>query len=127
VTSSPRTGPMAPSGFDRLRTRVPDLEATSSGSHDSEGKRALFSSSSSEASDRPSVGSVTIDCQRCDERTVLSLAAGVRAATPAFVLSVGLGRGERESTLGLLRRHYGTFMRCPACGRASWTRFTVRV
>src|SRR4051794_10543278 len=122
------------STFDRVRTRVPTPErgqapmSTSAQpvGRDVEGKRALFSATGPEA-DVPSVGSVTIDCQRCAERTVMSPLAAARAALPSLLLSVGFGRGDRESTVGLIRRRYGAFLRCPACGRGSWTRLTVRL
>jgi len=125
--TTPRRTATATGRFDRLRTRVPDLDTARPTLHDIEGKRALFSSSSPETNDAPPVGSVTVDCSRCDDRTVLSLASAVRAAIPAFVLSIGLGHGERESTIGFFRRPFGTFMRCPSCGRGSWTRVTVRL
>jgi hypothetical protein len=53
--------------------------------------------------------------------------AAVRAAFPSLLLSVDVGHGDRESTVGLIRRRYGAFLRCPACRRASWARLTVRV
>lgn len=115
--------------FDRVRTRTPDVEPAATVTpvgRDAEGKRALFSATSPEA-DVPPVGVVTIDCGRCGERTVMSPLAAVWKTIPSLLLSVGLGRGERESTLGLFRRHYGAFLRCPSCGRGSWTRLTIRL
>jgi hypothetical protein len=119
----------APRGtFDRVRSRAPGADAPGSAVHDNEGKRALFSASAPEAADPPGgMGSVTVECGRCHERTVLSPTAALRAALPSVTLSLGIGRGDRESTVGVSRRRYGTFMRCPACGRASWTRVTVRL
>jgi hypothetical protein len=124
--------PPRANGFDRLRIRAGDAEpghpippSTAVG-RDSEGKRALFSATDPEA-DVPSVGAVIIDCSRCGERTRMSPVAAVWAAFPSFLLSVTIGRGERESTVGLVRREHGAFMRCPACGRGSWTRMTIRL
>lgn len=119
----------APKGFDRMRTRTPDVEpaalVTPVG-RDAEGKRALFSATDSE-SEVPPVGVVTIDCGRCGERTVMSPTAAAVATIPSLLLSVGIGRGDRESTFGLFRRHHGAFLRCPSCGRGSWTRLTIRL
>jgi hypothetical protein len=111
--------------FDRLRPRV-SPEETGSSLHDSEGKRALFSSNAPEA-ELPSTGSVSLECSRCAESTVLSPFAMVRTLIPSLVLSIGIGHGDGESTVGLVRRRHGAFMRCPACGRGSWTRITVRI
>jgi ribosomal protein S27AE len=126
--------PPRTNGFDRLRVRAGDAEpghpvtpgSPATVGRDAEGKRALFSATGPEA-DVPAVGSVTIECSRCGDRTVMSPIAAVRAAFPSFLLSVTIGRGDRESTLGWLRRDHGAFMRCPACGRGSWTRLTIRL
>lgn len=121
-------------GFDRLRVRTGAAAsgrtsatgaATAIG-RDAEGKRALFSSTGPDA-DVPNVGSVTIDCSRCGERTVMSPVAAALAAIPSLLLAVTVGRGERESTVGLFHRDHGAFMRCPSCGRGSWTRLTIRL
>jgi len=114
-------------GFDRLRQRQPGAEPTplaSSIATDAQGKRALFSSIEHE---RPVGAGITIECSRCGETTRLTPAAALRAAFPAVHLSVVVGRGDHESTLGLIRRRYGSWLRCPACGRGAWTRVTVRV
>lgn len=124
--SAPKT--RTATGLDRVRTRIPSAEPAVPSSHDTQGKRALFSSSSPEAELPGPAGSVTLECSRCGDRTALSPAAAVRAAFPSLMLSIGIGRGERESTVGVLRRRrYGAFLRCPACGRGSWTRLTVRL
>lgn len=112
--------------FDRVRSRQPTAELAAPAQHDNEGKRALFSSTAPEA-DVPSVGSVTVECSRCHEVTVLGPSAAMRTALPSLLLSIGLGRGDHESTVGLVRRRHGAFLRCPACGRGSWTRLTVRL
>lgn len=116
------------SRFDRVRARTPDVEpvAITPVGRDAEGKRALFSATDPEG-DVPPVGVVTIECARCNERTVMSPLSAAWAALPSLLLSVGVGRGDRESTLGLFRRHYGAFLRCPSCGRGSWTRLTIHL
>lgn len=117
---------MTASGFDRLRPRHEGSVATTPvGTGDSEGKRALFSSADTE---RPVGAGITIECARCKRRTQISPAAALRAAFPALHLSLTLGYGERETTVGVLRnRKYGSWLRCPACGRAGWARVTVRL
>jgi hypothetical protein len=112
--------------FDRLAPRTPTADLAGSAHHDTEGKRALFSSTAPEV-DVPSVGSITVECSRCHEVTALSPMAAARTALPSLVLSIGVGRGDRESTVGIVRRRNGAFLRCPACGRGSWTRLTVRL
>ena len=120
--TTPKTSP----GFDRIRPRSPEVETAAVRPRDAEGKRALFSATEGER-DLPGVGSISVECQRCGERTVLSPMAAVRAAFPSLLLSVDVGHGERESTVGLIRRRYGAFLRCPACRRPSWARLSVRV
>ena len=126
--------PPRTSRFDRVRVRAGDAEPghpVPSGSavavgRDAEGKRALFSATGPDA-DVPTVGSITIDCSRCGGRTVMSGFGAVLAAFPSLLLSVAIGRGDKESNVGLMRRHHGAFLRCPACGRGSWTRLTIRL
>jgi hypothetical protein len=114
---------MTVQGFDRLRPRVGAPESPSA--YDAEGKRALFSSSEAE---RPAGGCLVVDCSRCEQRTVLTAMGALRASFPALHLSIGIGRGGQETTFGLLpRRHYGSWLRCPACGHGSWVRVTVRL
>jgi hypothetical protein len=93
--------------------------------HDAQGKRALFSSAAETAS--PGVGSALIECSRCDERTVLGLAQALRAALPSLHLGLRIGRGDDVRTVTMLRHDYPTYMRCPACGRPSWVRFTLQI
>jgi hypothetical protein len=120
------TTPTRSGGFDRIRPRTPSTDAAAVRPRDAEGKRALFSATEGER-DLPGVGSFTVECQRCEERTVLSPMGAIRAAFPSLLLSVGVGHGDGESTVGLFRRHYGAFLRCPACRRPSWARLSVRV
>ena len=124
--------PPTTSRFDRVRVRDggaepghPVMPVATIG-RDAEGKRALFSATDPEA-DVPSIGTITIDCSRCAERTVMSPVAAAVAAFPSLLLSVTIGRGDRESTVGVVRREHGAFMRCPSCGRGSWTRLTIRL
>jgi hypothetical protein len=120
------TTPRPAGGFDRIRPRTPTPDPTATAPRDVQGKRALFSATDGER-DLPGAGSISVECQRCGERTVLSPMAAVRAAFPSLLLSVAVGHGERESTVGLLRRHYGAYLRCPACRRPSWARLSLRV
>jgi hypothetical protein len=116
------------SGFDRVRPRTTGHELLTGAQHDVEGKRALFSSSEApvkESRVSPTGSGVSIDCSRCARHTLLSPTAALRAAFPALHLSVGVRRGDRETTVGLLRRRHGSWLRCPACGRGSWVRVTV--
>ncbi|HET7529649.1 MAG TPA: hypothetical protein VFJ98_01690 [Mycobacteriales bacterium] len=126
MTAPTRTSRPATGGFDRIRPRTPAADPASTAARDSQGRRALFSATEGRR-DLPGAGSVTVDCERCGARTVLSPVAAMRAAFPSLLLSVAVGHGERESTVGVVRRHYGAFLRCPACRRASWVRLSVRV
>ena len=114
---------MSRTDFDRLRPRDAVTSPVTTVQRDTEGKRALFSPES----DAPIGGAITIECARCKRTTALTPTAALRAAFPALHLSVGLARGDSESTLGLFRRHYGSWLRCPACGRGSWARVTVHL
>jgi hypothetical protein len=116
------------SNFDRVRARSPLTSTpttTTEQGHDAQGKRALFSSAAESAA--PSVGSALVECSRCEERTVLGLAQALRAALPSLHLGVRIGHGEDIRSVSLLRRDYPTYMRCPACGRPSWVRFTLQI
>jgi hypothetical protein len=112
--------------FDRVRSRSGERATSSSSMHDIEGKRALFSSSAPEP-ERASLGSISVECARCAERTVLSPSAALRAAVPSLVLGIAVGRGDRESTISLRRSRYGAYLRCPACGQRAWARLTIRL
>lgn len=114
------------SDFDRVRPRSPrSVGANGALGHDAEGKRALFSSAAETAS--PGVGSALVECSRCDERTVLGLAQALRAALPSLHLGLRIGHGDDVRSVSLGKREYPTYMRCPACGRPSWVRFTLQV
>ena len=114
------------SGFDRVRPRTSrPMSKPTVVSHDAQGKRALFSSAADTAS--PGIGSALVECSRCDQRTVLGLAQAMRAAIPSLHLGIRLGHGEDVRSLSLIKREYPTYMRCPACGRPSWVRFTLQI
>jgi hypothetical protein len=113
------------SDFDRVRPRTPRPAAAAPGQGlDAQGKRALFSSTAEISA--PGIGSAMVECSRCDERTVLGLGKAVRAAFPSLHLGLRLGRGDDVRTISL-KSDYPTYMRCPACGRPSWVRFTVQI
>ena len=114
---------MTVSKFDRVRPRTVVPEAPQS--HDAQGKRALFSST--EGARPTGGGAIQIECSRCNQVTGLTPTAAMRAVFPAFHTSITVARGSRQTTLGLLRRRYGSWLRCPACGHGSWTRVTVRL
>jgi hypothetical protein len=112
-------------GFDRVRPRAPRPTAHApTQSHDAQGKRALFSSTETTA---PGMGSALVECSRCDERTVLRLGKALRAAVPSLHLGLRFGRGDDVRSFTMLKHDYPTYMRCPACGRPSWVRFTVQI
>jgi hypothetical protein len=118
-------------GFDRVRPRTPRPSSPAGTSvtagatvPDAEGKRALFSSADVE---QPGIGSVTVECSRCEQETVLSLAQALRAAWPSVHLALRLGHGSDVTVLGASGRAFPSYLRCPSCKRASWVRFTVRM
>jgi hypothetical protein len=113
-------------GFDRVRPRTTRAPvATSEVGLDTQGKRALFSSAADTAS--PSIGSALVECSRCQQRTVLGLAQALRAALPSLHLGLRIGHGDDVRAVGVVKRDYPSYMRCPACGRPSWVRFTLQV
>jgi predicted RNA-binding Zn-ribbon protein involved in translation (DUF1610 family) len=117
------------SRFDRVRPRPPRASTAPQSiidtPRDAEGKRALFSSGAEGAA--PAGGSVSVECSSCGETTVLSPAQAVRAALPSLHLGFAVGRRGASTTLGLTRRPYPSWMRCPACGRRTWVRVTLQV
>lgn len=102
-------------GFDRVRRRDPDATPGrvpgSAGLPDAEGKRALFS----RTTETPARGTVTVECSRCGQTSVLSASRGARLlASPGVHLPV-------------LRRDHPSFVRCPSCRRRSWVKLTLRL
>ncbi|HVY10690.1 MAG TPA: hypothetical protein VHB18_11180 [Mycobacteriales bacterium] len=111
--------------FDRVRPRTASAPAaTTPAAVDAEGKRALFSAATDVV--LPSVGSALVECSRCNERTVLGPMQAVRAALPSLHLGLRVSHGEEVVAIGI-PRDYPSYMRCPACNRPSWVRFTWQV
>lgn len=111
--------------FDRVRPRTVPRAAAPAAAVDAEGKRALFSSASEVSA--PGVGSALVECSRCGERTVLGPLRALRASIPSIHLALRVGHGDDVRSLGLGDREYPTYMRCPACNRPSWVRFTWQI
>jgi hypothetical protein len=96
------------SSFDRVRPRSAN---TDSGHIDTEGRRALFSVADPAP---PAFGSVSVECSRCHQLSVLGLRQVLRLALPSVYLPVVRGR-------------YPLWLRCPACRERAWTRVRLRV
>jgi hypothetical protein len=92
---------------------------------DALGKRALFTSAADVS--QPGIGSALVECSRCHARTVLGPMQALRAAIPSLHLGIRIGHGHDVRSVGVLKRDYPTYMRCPDCGRPSWVRFTVQI
>ena len=97
----------APS-LDRLAR--PAATTVGDGPPDADGRRALFST----AEQPPTIGTVTVACSACEERTVVSVLRAVRLAVPSLHLPG-------------LRPAPWSYMRCPACGRLEWVSLSVRL
>lgn len=97
----------APS-LDRLSR--PTATTVGDGPPDADGRRALFST----AEQPPTIGTVTVACSACEERTVVSVLRAVRLAVPSLHLPG-------------LRPAPWSYMRCPACGRLEWVSLSVRL
>ncbi len=101
---SPRRAP------DLGRLARPTRPAVTDGPPDADGRRALFST----AEQPPTIGTVTIACSGCEERTVVSLLRAVRLALPSVHLP-------------MVRPAPWSYMRCPACGHLEWVDLSVRL
>lgn len=110
--------------FDRVRPRTGPAAPPLQPAVDVEGKRALFSSAADVS--QPGVGSALVECSRCGERTVLSPMRALRASIPSLHLALRVGHGDDVHAIGA-HRDYPSYMRCPACSRPSWVRFTWQV
>ena|SRR5436190_19726094 len=99
-------------GLDRVRPRSPKAPpaASTSDIRDSDGKRALFSVAETEPS--PAFGSVTIECAKCGEPSVLSPGQGLRALVPSVHFP-------------FVKRDNPSYMKCPACAKFTWVRVSV--
>jgi hypothetical protein len=100
--------------FDRVRPRSPHAGAVPAAdgtpAYDGDGRRVLFTPEES----APALGAVSIECSGCRRRTALGLSAAIRAMLPSLYLP-------------LPRRRYDWWLRCPACGRRTWTNVAVRL
>jgi predicted RNA-binding Zn-ribbon protein involved in translation (DUF1610 family) len=113
---------MSPSGgFDRLPRRPPPVvdgrrpPADADEPIDQAGKRALFSAvpAAAEGSE-PAFGAVTFHCSACGAATVQPAIQALRSLVPSLHLPI-------------LRRRYPSWARCPACGKRTWLRLSVRL
>ena len=96
--------------FDRLKPRQVGQDRPSPAQTDNEGKRALFST----ATPKPAFGSVTVECSACSATSVLTpFKAGRLLMTTVHAPG--------------LRRSHVSWVRCPACGKRSWSRLKLRV
>jgi hypothetical protein len=102
------------SGLDRVRKRTPEPSPAVAVSElrDQDGKRALFSLTPEAKS--TAFGSVTIHCGSCGAESVLTPLQALRTAMPSFHLLI-------------VRRQYPSYLRCPACGKFSWTRLAIQL
>lgn len=103
----------ADSGFDRLRTRTPETARSRVRGHrvsDPSGRRSLYSV----VDQAPALGAVTVECSSCRRTSAVTPRRLIALAIPSLHLPV-------------LRRRHPSWMRCPACGRRTWVRLTVRL
>jgi len=103
-------------GLDRVRPRTTDVTTDTATApteiRDADGKRALFSTTVQPSS--PAFGSVTVDCGACGASSALSARQAVKAALPSIHLP-------------FVRKDHPSFLRCPACGKFSWTRVSIHL
>ena len=112
-------------GFDRVRPRDPRPTAATGISHDPQGKRALFSATAP-GEDRPGIGSVTIECSGCGERSVVSVPQAMRAAFPSVLLGVTVVHGEHSRAIGLTGSDdHRAWLRCPSCRYRRWVKLSI--
>ena len=106
--------PRAARGLDRVRPRTPAAPHTAPVTEirDADGKRALFSVTTTAES--AGFGSVTIECSSCGEHSALSAPRGIRALVPSLHLP-------------FLRRDHPSWLRCPACGKFTWVRLSLHL
>ena len=102
--ATPRPQRPKPGSFDRIRS-VDDARPAQA---DPLGKQALFSGAEQPAS----LGSASLDCDKCGRRTVVSLtrlarmsATGVHAPLP--------------------KKGYKAWLKCPACGERGWLKVKI--
>jgi hypothetical protein len=97
-------------GFDRLRTRVPETREPATRRSDPQGRRSLYSV----ANQAPALGSVTVHCSSCRRTSTV---------TPRQLL----GLAAPSLHLPLIKRRHPSWMRCPACEKRTWVRLAVRL
>ncbi len=100
--------------FDRVRPRTADdvdaREMAPPESIDADGKRALFSQTSTP----PAFGAVAVECSSCGKESVLTPTQLLRASFPSVHLP-------------LLKKGASSWLKCPACGRRTWVKLHVRL
>jgi hypothetical protein len=109
-----------PEGFDRLRRRTPAAGTSGEPGRrpgrdpglrvDPEGRASLYSV----AEQPPAPATVTVECSSCEATTAVTPRQLVALAMPSVHLPV-------------VRRNHSSWMRCPACGRRTWVRVTIRL
>jgi hypothetical protein len=97
-------------GFDRLRTRVPETPLAAPRPSDPQGRRSLYSV----VNQAPALGSVSIRCSSCRRTSTV---------TPRQLL----GLAAPSLHLPLVKRGHPSWMRCPACEKRTWVRLAVRL
>lgn len=103
------------SDFSRIRpVRTASTEPEPAAPHDHEGRRALFSGGDARPDEAGAAGSVVVSCGRCGAETVLTPTAALRLAVPSLHLPY-------------LKRHHGSWMRCPACRTHTWVSVQIRL
>lgn len=111
TTEEPVAKKTAGPSFDRIKPA--NLAQAQSGPvvdarvDDVQGKRALFSG----ADQPPAIGSVALDCGRCDRRSVVSYVRLLKLMTTGFFMPVPLS-GQKA------------WVRCPACQNHAWVNVT---
>ena len=69
------------------------------------------------------MGSVTIDCTGCGERSIVSPIQAIRAAFPSVLLGLDVTRGDSTHHVG--RASQQAWLRCPACRHRRWVHLSV--
>lgn len=103
--------------FDRIKARSADPAARRRSAMpaprgDTEGKRALFSQQAPGPAPIP-FGALVLSCSACGATTAMTAMQVLTASVPSLHLP-------------FLRRHYPSWMRCPACARRTWVRVSAR-
>ncbi len=99
--------------FDRIKpppkaTDAP-VSAAASREDDQQGKRALFSN----AQQPPAIGSVALECSRCNRRSVISYVRLAKMTMTGFHMPLP-GVGHRA------------YLKCPACEQRSWVTVSMK-